>query len=170
VIATPVIEHLIALLTKHLAGQPARLKWAREVCSLAETLMTAEGGELHIIKSAALLAGALVMENEDISTASSQENIPFGEIYAQKTLLEEAGLETSTADEICAIIETIISGKTQETIECAVVWDAVQLERLSLMDTSKRTSIDPAVFTSTLKTQSGKRMAARYMRLDSKKP
>jgi len=162
VAAAPVIERLMALLTKHLAGQPLRMKWAREVCSLAETLMTAEGGEPHIIKSAALLAGALMVENEGILTTSSQGDIPLGDLHSKKTILEEAGIEISIADEICAIIEAIISAKTQESIEFAVVWDAVQLERLSLMDASEKASVDPAGIINTLKTQSGRRMAKRH--------
>ena len=79
VAAAPVIERLIALLTKHLAGRPVRMKWAREVCSLAETLMTAEGGEPHIIKSAALLAGALMADYKGTSPASSRKDHLFGE-------------------------------------------------------------------------------------------
>lgn len=160
--AAPVSERLIALLTKHLAGQPVRMKWAREVCSLAETLMTAEGGEPYIIKSAALLAGALMAKDGGIANASSPEDTPLGDFHSQQTILEEAGIETSTANEICAIIEAITSGKIQESIEFAVLWDAVQLERLSLMDASEKTSTDPAAITNTFKTQSGKRMAKRY--------
>jgi hypothetical protein len=162
VAAAPVIERLMALLTKHLAGQPVCMKWAREVCSLAETLMTAEGGKPHVIKPAALLAGALLAENGGISNGAFQENTPLDDGHFQKTLLEEAGIETSIADEICAIIEAILSGKTQETIEFAVVWDAIQLERLSLMDAFERVLGDPVIITQTIRTQSGRRMAERY--------
>ncbi len=161
VAAAPVIERLKALLHKRLVEQPVRMKQALEVIALAETLMIAEGGEPYIIKSAALLAGALTEENEDTSNVS-QENTPLGDFHSQKTILEEAGIETPIADEICTIIEAIIFDKTQESIEFAVVWDAVHLERLSLRDASEKTSIDSVAITNTLKTQSGRRMAERY--------
>lgn len=160
--ATPVIERLIALLTKHFARQPARMKWAREVCTLAETLMTAEGGEPYIVKSAALLSGALMTESDETSNALLQENTPLEDFHGRKTILEEANIETSTADKIWAIIEAIISGKTQESIEFAIVWDAVQLEKLSLMDTSEKALMDPGALANTFKTQSGRRMAKRH--------
>ncbi len=160
--ATPMIERLMAALTKHSATQPLRMKWAREVCSLAEALMTAEGGEPRIIKSAALLVGTLIVGNGGKSNASPQENTALDDVHSRKSILEEVGIETSMADEICAIIEAIISGKTQESIEFAVVWDAVQLEKLSLLDASKSPSIDPAAITKTLKTQSGEQIARHY--------
>jgi len=157
----PIIDRLKALLDKRLTGQPARMKCASAVCTLAETLMIAEGGNPCVVKSAALLAGILLREN-GISSTSSSDDSPFRDLHAQKTILEQAGIETSLTDEICAVIDTVISGKTQETLEVAVVWDAVQLERLSLIQDSDPRSVVPDTITKTIRTRSGKRMAEQY--------
>lgn len=154
----PVIDRLKALLAKQLITQPVRMELARKVCTLSETLMVTEGGDPCLVKSAALLAGTLIMGNGASDTSSSEEH-PFGNFHTQKTILEQAGIGTVLANEICAVVDGVIAGKTQETLDFAVVWDAVQLERLSRIHDSDTRSVVPDTITQTIKTQSGRRMA-----------
>ena len=158
VATVPVIDRLTALLEKRLTECPTRLKHARAVHTLAETLLASEGGEPSIIKSAALLSGVLISEDEELSGSFSPEDTPFNDFYSRKTILEQAGIEASRADKICVIVEAVISGKTQAFPEFAVVWDAVQLERLSLIRASGHSSIDRGVIAKSLRTPSGKRL------------
>ncbi len=159
----PVIDRLKALLEKHLTGQPTRMNFARAACVRAETLMAAEGGEPCVVKSGALLAGALMTEN-GISAASSSDNNPLRDPLARKTILEQAGIGTALANETCAVVDGIISGKTQETLDFTVVWDAVQLERLSLIHDSDTRPVVPDTITKTIRTRSGKRMAEHIIK------
>jgi hypothetical protein len=158
----PVIDRLIALLEKRLVEHPIRLKHAREVHTLAETLLAAEGGEASIVKSAALLTGVLISENEDTPEGFSPENLPFNDFYSRKTILEQAGIEALRADKICAIVEAVISGNNQEFPEFAIVWDAVQLEKLSLIQADSHASIASGAIAQSLRTLSGKRLTAQY--------
>jgi hypothetical protein len=152
---------LKALLEKHLSGQAGRIKLAHAVCTLAETLMFGEGGDPCVVKSAALLVGTLMTDN-GLSHVSSANDNPLRDPHVQKTLLEQAGIETSLANEICSIVDAVISGNTLGTLDSAIVWDAVQLEQLSRVSESDTHSTPPAPMTQTIRTRSGKQMAEQY--------
>jgi hypothetical protein len=162
VTAIPVVERLKVLLDKHFIEQPVRMNHVREVSALTETFLTTEGGDPCVVKAAALLAGALMLEGQLISTTSSQEYPPLGDFHARKAILEQSGIEPSRTDEICAIVEAVISGKPWETPEFEIVWDVVQLERLSLIHDSDTSEIDPIVITKAIRTRTGKRLAERF--------
>jgi hypothetical protein len=167
VATVPVVERLAALLEKRLVDQPTRLKRAREVLTLAEMLLTDERGEPCIVKSAALLLGVLIAEDGEVLSAFFPEDTFLNDFYSRKTILEQAGIEPSIADEICALVEAIIADKIQETPEFDMVWDAVQLKRISLIHDSGTFSIDQVAITDTLRTRSGKRMAEPPKRIEN---
>jgi hypothetical protein len=152
----PLIERLIALLTKQFSGQPERMKSARNVCRLAETIMQQEGGKPRLVKSAALLAGALMQ-----ATESGFESAEY------KALLEEANLDDATAENVCLIVGAVIAATPCDfpdcniLTECNIVWDAVQFERFNVSQ-DESCSIDADAVIQNLRTQSGKQITERY--------
>ena len=157
--ATPVIERLKALLHKRFAEQPDRIKRALDVISLAETLMESEGGEPHIVKPAALLAGMLLTEKGDVVPSLFPDNPAFDMDSFWKDILEQAGFEPSVASHVCEIVLHVFSREMQESPEYALVWDATQLVKLSLLENFEAALIPPTSLKETLKTQQGRRMA-----------
>ena len=155
----PVIDRLTAFLEKQLRGEAARLKFARGACGLAETIMKTEGGEPRVVKAAALLAGILMAENGD-SAAANLETPPFQEPLARQTVLRQAGIDAATVNKICTLVDAILDQATQETIEFAVVWDAIQLQRLH---DSGAPSLTPESITHSVKTRSGQQMAGQLV-------
>ncbi len=153
----PLIERLIALLTKQFSGQPARMKSARNVCRLAETMMQQEGGEPRLVKAAALLAGALLKPAE-----REFERAEY------KTMLTEVNLDDATAENVCLIVGAVMTAAPCDLpdcnilTECNIVWDAVQFERLALANEAETFSVDPDAVINSIRTQSGKQMTARY--------
>ena len=145
----PVIDRLLALLEQRLSEYPDRLQHARETHARAETLLGAEGGEPAIVKPAALLAGIALPENEET---------PLNDFYARKTLLEQAGIAAGRADHICALVAAVLAGNPQAFPEFAVVWDAVQLERLALIPAEQRVAAAAGAIVQALRTESGKQL------------
>lgn len=162
VTATPVVERLMALLDKHLTEHPTRMQHARDAHALAETLLVLESGDPCIIKSAALFAGTFITQEGGMSNVFSPENSSNDDSSVRKALLEQAGISTSVAEEIGMIVDAIRSRKILASSEFDIVWDAIQLDRLFLMQDSGIASNEVAAIIPAMRTGSGKRLAEQY--------
>ena len=158
--ASPVIERLTARLEQQLNEQPSRMKHARSICELAETILASEGGDPCIVKVSALFTGILVTDS--VSGTPFPENFPLHDLSFQKTLLEQSGIAPSLTEEICNIIHAILSGnKVVDIREFDIVWDAILIGELLLIDDNSPKSF--ALTANTFRTQSGKRLAERLI-------
>ena len=121
----PVVERLIAVLERELRDQPARLQRARALCDRTEALLPIHGGEPRIVKSAALLIGSLLAENNQTNLAFLQTG-PLCDSQHQRALLEEIGIDDAAITRICRLVEHIRSEGYQNSPEFTVVFDALQ--------------------------------------------
>ena len=125
VVEVPVIERLTALLNRSLRNYPYALQRARGVCAQTEALLHESEGDPRIIKSAALVLGSL-LQNENGGEPNFRLANTFETPDRLKALLAEAGIEETSAEQVYHLVDAVISGQTQDTPEFTVVWKALQ--------------------------------------------
>lgn len=111
--AAPVIEKLQAEIEPLMESDPKRYELIQEVTRIAGLLLTAEGGDPCRVRAGALLAGAV------------QEKDHSGE--AARELLAATILEAEEMDEICRLVEEVLSDSEPSSIDVSVVRDALIL-------------------------------------------
>ncbi|MCK5564853.1 MAG: HD domain-containing protein [Planctomycetes bacterium] len=104
-----------------------RIDHALAVLSYAEHIQRAEGGDLKIVKSAAILhdIGIHEAEAKHGSSAGKYQEMEGPPIAAE--ILKSHELEHETIDTVCLIIANHHSGRDvriNETVEFKVIWDA----------------------------------------------
>lgn len=161
--AAPVVERLIKLMEKHLVSQPGRLKRAREVHALTERILAEDSGDPRVVKCASLIAGASLNEDWDVlEKPTLPKDNPFCDPHSPREILAEAGLDPAAIEQICTIADAVLSERILEGGEFAIVWDVIQLERLSLINEAAQPALEPAVIMATLRTESGKELARKH--------
>jgi len=109
--AEPVVGKLVALIETFSAEVPQKQTRAMEVYRVADMLLAAEGGDPCDIKAGALLAGALCDETAPLSVAQD--------------MLAETVLDKEESGRIYGLLKTILSRRKIQTIEAAIVHDAL---------------------------------------------
>jgi len=113
---------------KHIFGpDQKRIDHALEVLSYAEQIQHEEGGDLKIIKSAAILhdIGIHQAEKKHGSSAGKYQQIEGPPIATE--ILNKYGLEQEIIEKVCLIIANHHSAKDariNDTIEFKIIWDA----------------------------------------------
>jgi len=111
--AEPVIEKLNALVQPLAENEPERYELLLETVRIANLLLTAEGGDLCRVKTAAMLI-VPVQTEADPAVATRQ--------MLQQTILDE-----EETDAICLLIEQVLSDDAPASIDVSVVRDALIL-------------------------------------------
>ena len=160
--ASPIIERLKALLHKKLSNQPGRMQNALDALLLAETMMMKEEGNPTLIKPAVLFIGAL-LKSELVSDSEQNEIVELlGKIDIWEEMLDKVGIEGEDIKKICELIQTTLSGQRLETDESILVWDAMHLQRLILLENEVQLPIAVADVVNIIQTKSGKQMLKRF--------
>ncbi len=144
-----IVDRLKLLISRRFDGMSDCIKRANEVHAFAEQLLIAEKGEHCIVKPAALLAGA-ILERADHS-------------YLISGILEETGIENSNIEKISIIVDNIQANKFHDSDDFHIVFDAVQLKRLTLMIDSKKSMQDCNEIINLLKTKRSKDLAEKLL-------
>lgn len=160
--ASPLIERLKALLHEKLTHQTKRMQNALDALLLAETMIMKEAGKPSLIKPAVLFAGALL--KPDLASESEQNEINelLGNVRIWETMMDKAGIENSNVNKICELVQTTLAGQRIESDESSIVWDAIQLERLVLLENEDQLPQAVAMIAGTIQTKSGKQMLNRF--------
>ena len=118
--AAPVIEKLKALIEPLAEHNSAQYAVAMEIERIANLLLTAEGGDPCHIKTGALLVGVVRNELDPVAAARAK---------LQETILDEAETEA-----VCRLVEQVLSDGKPETVNVAIVRDAMILAQTDLTD------------------------------------
>ncbi len=118
--AAPVIEKLRARIASLAENNPAQYALAMEIERIANLLLTAESGDPCRIKSGALLIG--IVQNKPDPIAAARRRL-------QETILDEAETEA-----VCRLVKQVLSGEKPETVDVAIVRDAMILAQTDLKD------------------------------------
>ncbi len=126
--AAPVVERLMAQLEQQLSDHPERLRSARELCALADTLLQSERAEPRLVKPAALLVGAALRRERtgDIEKLPALEE----ELLVPETtraLLIRSGIDQEETDIIAGLVRSVVTAPQPGNAESILLWDAVQL-------------------------------------------
>ena len=152
-------EKLIDEMKKVFAGDQKRIEHALTVLNYAEQIQAAEGGDLLVVKAAAILhdIGIVQAERKHGSTAAKYQEIE-GPIIARE-ILAKFNLDKADVEHICRIIANHHSAKNIDTIEFRIVWDADWLVNLPVdfTDTSKEKLKE--IIDKTFKTCKGRQIA-----------
>jgi len=160
--ASPLIERLKALLHKKLNHQPDRIQNALNALLLAETMMMKEAGNPTLIKPAVLFVGAL-FKSELVSEAEQNEIIErLGKKDIWEAMLDKVGIEGEDIKKVCDLIQTTLSGQQLENNESIIVWDAMHLQRLILLENEDQLPNAVADVMTIIQTKSGKKMLKRF--------
>jgi len=149
-ISAPVIERLTMILDQRLAQYPDRLQRARQMHILAERFLNAESSAPAVVKPASLLIGALLGDDAEPDEIALLDN------DSRRTILQQAKVDSSVVDEICAIVDALLTGDTVSSSPFFIVWDVLLIQRLSWQKQSQLTSLNPADVYEKLLTQTGK--------------
>jgi hypothetical protein len=141
---------LILAVKEELAEAPARLTRAVAVYQHARDLVLKEGGDPRIILAAALLLGMGTPEfaaPQDSGTES---------VSRARRILQRIGLDESTVDRVCQVVDSCRRGRELDTDEFRVVWDAATLANLSAEKLHGRPQKRRDDIEDSLKTEAGK--------------
>jgi len=151
-VADPLIERLKVTLEKDLGDEQGRMQQAREVYAVADIFLVAEPAQPCVVKAAALLAGALM----------TREN-PEQELPAFNEILSRAGIQETLIAGIINIVGEVLQGKVPDSREGAMIWDAVALEKMSLLPDSPEKTAECKILAEQLKTTPGRSLAQKRM-------
>ena len=152
-------DKLIDEMKKVFGEDQKRIEHALTVLNYAEQIQAAEGGDLLVVKAAAILhnIGIHKAERKHGSFEGRYQEIE-GPLIARE-ILAKFNLDKADVEHICRIIANHHSAKNIDTIEFRIVWDADWLVNLPVdfTDTSKEKLKE--IIDKTFKTCKGRQVA-----------
>ena len=125
--AAPVIEKLKAQLKTQAEAEPKRYELAMEIYRIANLLLTSEGGDPCRIKTGALLVAMLQGEANPTDAA--------------RRMLQSTILPAEEQDAVCQMLAQVLSHEKPQTLDGAVVNDALILAGAGFEDESEKTNL-----------------------------
>jgi hypothetical protein len=124
-------EELIDEMKTYFNGDQKRIEHALTVLEYAERIQNVEGGDLLVVKTAAIFhdIGIHEAERKYGSSAGKYQEIEGPRIA--EDILRKHDISTETIEHICRIIANHHSAKNIDTIEFRIIWDADWLVNLS---------------------------------------
>ena len=136
-----------------------RIEHALSVLDYARQIHEVEGGDLLIVKAAAILhdIGIKEAERKHNSSAAKYQEIEGPPIA--RDILTRCGISCSDSEHICRIIGSYHSGKDIDTIEFRIVWDADWLVNIPTELANSSNEILAETINKVFKTQTGRQTA-----------
>lgn len=128
--AAPVIEKLKAQLKTQTETQPKRYELAMEIYRIANLLLTSEGGDPCRIKTGALLVAMLQGEGNPTDAA--------------RRMLQSTILPDEEQEAVCRLLAQVLSGEKPQSLDAAVVNDALILASTGFEDESESSNLTTA--------------------------
>jgi len=125
--AAPVIEKLKAQLKTQTETQPKRCELAMEIYRIANLLLTSEGGDPCRIKTGALLVAILQGEGSPTDAA--------------RRMLQSTILPDEEQEAVRLLLVQVLSGEKPQSLEAAVVNDALVLAQTTFEDASENSRL-----------------------------
>lgn len=126
--ASPILEKLLVILSRHFGSTAEKLKTLECAKSLAGDLVNEKFGQPAVITSAVLLA--VTYEMEFVHEQREPDVIP-GTIFIledkQRQVLADAGVDEETISQVVEIVKNVTDDKACDSLEYAIVSDIHQI-------------------------------------------
>lgn len=141
-----------------------RIGHAFSVLENAERILRREGGRPRVVIAAALLHDIGIHQAERKHGSAAPRHQELEGPPVARRILETAGVDKPTIDEICDIVGSHHSAGKTNTLEFRIIWDADWLVNLPEVFPGRSAEELGAIIDGTFKTETGKALAhARFI-------
>ena len=155
------IDRLVEAVKNEFGDDQERITHSLLVLDRAQELLRREGGDPRVIMAAALLHDIGVREAERKHGSSAPQYHEVEGPPIAKRILEEIGMDDTTVDHVCHIVESHHSGGVIDTTEFQIVWDADRLEEVPDGFSRYNKDLLKGVIDRVFKTEAGRQKAYR---------